>query len=218
MDDAGFQLMGVGPDPVEIIQYHRKTEAQLWESAPLALAVLKDAIDAYLMRMRKSRVNHSLLQRDAERWLFSENLDHPFSFINVCDRLGLNPSYLRRGLRNLREDQGFQASDSIFDRLSPYASQLTPHDVERAVTEAFQIPCMMGRSRARYLARYTHFRIEYNVLKIPTAELEREWRSRGLKDLQAFTKTALTRPIPKERCEVVVQLLIARTEAAMPSK
>ena len=60
----------------------------------LMLAVLESAIWVLLhRRLGRGRV------AEAERWVASDSTDWPFAFINVCQALGLDPGYLRRGLR-----------------------------------------------------------------------------------------------------------------------
>ncbi len=54
----------------------------------LMLAVLEDAINQY-------RINESL---EAKRWLQSDSRMWAYSFVNICEVLDLEPSYLRKGL------------------------------------------------------------------------------------------------------------------------
>src|SRR5262249_31617575 len=64
----------------------------------LMIAILTDAIDCFLhygsVHKRRGRVVH-----EAEQWLLSGDPEWIFSFENICDFLGLNASYLRRGLQ-----------------------------------------------------------------------------------------------------------------------
>jgi len=64
----------------------------------LMLAVLQDAltcIDKYApTRNRKG----SLLFHETEAWVFATADDWVFSFSNVCEALGLNPAYIRKGV------------------------------------------------------------------------------------------------------------------------
>jgi hypothetical protein len=59
----------------------------------LMFAVLLDAV----IQLRKRNTSGAA---DAERWIRGEGEDgdQPFSFANVCGALGIDPSYLARGL------------------------------------------------------------------------------------------------------------------------
>jgi hypothetical protein len=59
----------------------------------LMFAVLLDAV----ILLRRRNTNGAA---DAERWIRGEDAegDSPFSFDNVCQALGIDPSYLARGL------------------------------------------------------------------------------------------------------------------------
>jgi hypothetical protein len=57
----------------------------------LALGVLADAV-------RQVRLGGPQAADD-EAWFASPATDHPFAFLAICERLGLDPEHLRRGLR-----------------------------------------------------------------------------------------------------------------------
>jgi hypothetical protein len=40
-----------------------------------------------------------MLFEEAEAWLFFDESNRVFSFVSVCNLLGFDPDYLRRGLR-----------------------------------------------------------------------------------------------------------------------
>lgn len=69
----------------------------------LMFAVLLDAI----IQLRNRNTNRAA---EAERWIRGEDEDEetdaPFSFCNVCEALGINPGYLRRGLLAWRHQPG----------------------------------------------------------------------------------------------------------------
>jgi len=62
----------------------------------LMLAVLADAVDILLKGDGRDGRSRRLLLETAQ-WIRADD-DGPFSFVNVCETLGLNPSCLRRGL------------------------------------------------------------------------------------------------------------------------
>ncbi len=59
----------------------------------LLFAVLLDAV----IQLRRRNTARSA---EAERWIRGEDddTDTPFSFVNLCETLGIDPSYLARGL------------------------------------------------------------------------------------------------------------------------
>ena len=65
----------------------------------LMTMVLEDAVNCF-QRFAGVDGNPDLGEfRDAERWLFGGEKDWIFSFENICAFLGLDPRYIRRGLR-----------------------------------------------------------------------------------------------------------------------
>ena len=71
----------------------------------LVVALLQDAIDCFhkhaVPRDAKAR---ELFDETAE-WITSDDRQWPFSFLNVCDLLRLNPHYVRGGLDRWRHNQ-----------------------------------------------------------------------------------------------------------------
>jgi hypothetical protein len=65
------------------------------------LAVLEDAISILLKHRASSDARGRRLLAETAEWLASEDEDSPFSFVNVCETLRLDPSRLRHGLRRL---------------------------------------------------------------------------------------------------------------------
>ena len=64
----------------------------------LMLAVLEDAIRSYLSSETRAR-------SEAEGWVLSRQRRSVFSFIVVCETLGLEPKAVRAALRRLRAQQ-----------------------------------------------------------------------------------------------------------------
>jgi hypothetical protein len=64
----------------------------------LLLTLLEDAIHNYRKyRSARDRVGKERFQ-EAEAWIMESETDWIFSFENICELLGLDPAYLRRGL------------------------------------------------------------------------------------------------------------------------
>ena len=64
----------------------------------LMLAVLEDGIRCFQEHLRNPRSNPRLLSQQAEDWIRAVDYDWPFSFNNICETLGIDPSALRTAL------------------------------------------------------------------------------------------------------------------------
>lgn len=62
-------------------------------------AVLEDAIWCFQKQFIVHNRRVQRLAQEAERWFFSDDLSWPFSFVNICTVLSLEPEYVRRGLQ-----------------------------------------------------------------------------------------------------------------------
>ncbi len=69
----------------------------------LMLAVLEDAVACFQKHAHARDNKGKALFREAEEWILEENNDWIFSFANICETLGIDPSYLRRGLIEWKE-------------------------------------------------------------------------------------------------------------------
>lgn len=68
----------------------------------LMRAVMEDAVRCYQKQFVSTRRRAVRFAREAEAWLFSDDTEWPYAFLNVCTALGVNPEYIRRGLRRWR--------------------------------------------------------------------------------------------------------------------
>ena len=69
----------------------------------LMTMILEDAVNCF-QRFARAESNPGLGEfRDAERWLFDGEKNWIFSFENICAFLGLDPRYIRGGLRLWRK-------------------------------------------------------------------------------------------------------------------
>ena len=64
----------------------------------LMFAVLVDAIECFQKYAVLPGPYARRLSENAEEWIFENNRDWPFSFVNVCEAMEIDPSYLRKGL------------------------------------------------------------------------------------------------------------------------
>lgn len=69
----------------------------------LMIAVLEDAVDVYRKLAGARDARRQQLFRDAEEWIESEDRTWIFSFHNVCEILGIEAEYLRRGLHAIKQ-------------------------------------------------------------------------------------------------------------------
>ncbi len=69
----------------------------------LMIAVLEDAVAVYRKQAGARDARNQQLFREAEEWIEDPDRTWLFSFQNICDVLGLDPDYLRRGLHLWKE-------------------------------------------------------------------------------------------------------------------
>lgn len=75
-------------------------EGRSRDSGEVALmrAVLADAFKCFYQAAGKNTRRARRLAKEAEDWFFSDDANWPFSFVNICAALRLEPGYLRRKL------------------------------------------------------------------------------------------------------------------------
>jgi len=69
----------------------------------LMLAILEDAVRSYQENLLSRQKRAKKLFEDAAEWIAETGSEWIFSFESVCDALGLNPAYVRRGLLQWKE-------------------------------------------------------------------------------------------------------------------
>ncbi len=69
--------------------------------ARLALAVVEDAVSTVRLTVGVHAPRARRLATEAWAWIASHDTSHPFAFENLCDHLGLDAAWLRRGLRSV---------------------------------------------------------------------------------------------------------------------
>jgi hypothetical protein len=82
--------------PNESVSGGESRTGQLTGTRALMLAVLEDGIRSYLGTSR-------LLAQDAEYWIYSHRRQSPFSFMVVCEMLGLDADAVRKTLKRMKE-------------------------------------------------------------------------------------------------------------------
>jgi len=99
----------------ELISYTRVPPEQFYDlraglsgrcpEAELMQAVLEDALLCFHKGLVQQGRRAQRLAHEAEEWLLSDDDHWPFSFVSICAVLGLEPAYLRRGLRRWLQGQ-----------------------------------------------------------------------------------------------------------------
>jgi hypothetical protein len=69
------------------------------------LAVLQDAVECYQKYALARDPRGTTLFENACEWIDSGEREWPFSYVNICEVLGLNPEYIRRGLSKWRQQR-----------------------------------------------------------------------------------------------------------------
>ena len=69
----------------------------------LMLAILEDAVNCYLKYAAAKEKKAGQQFKEAEEWIFERHSDWLFSFENICEILGIDPEYLRDGLRRWKQ-------------------------------------------------------------------------------------------------------------------
>lgn len=72
----------------------------------LMVAILEDAVDVYRKQAGARDRKRRQLFEDAEEWIESDDTSWLFSYQNICDVLGIDAGYLRKGLRVWKQRAG----------------------------------------------------------------------------------------------------------------
>jgi hypothetical protein len=97
----------VVPDVLTPGQYYdaRRNGSATAPVRRLMMAVLEDALRCFQNHSEAKSGSYKRLFNEVEQWLCSEEGDGPFSFETVCETLGIEPAFLRSGLRKWRKEQ-----------------------------------------------------------------------------------------------------------------
>jgi len=98
-------------------------DASIVPEKRLLLAILEEAVVTFQRYSADTGRRGRRLFREADEWVCSEDMCWPCSFRNICDVLGLDPSYVRQGLRRWRAGQRADGGEHVphrqpFRRLS----------------------------------------------------------------------------------------------------
>lgn len=103
--DLGAATRTLPPAAVLPEQFHGSPVGAHAVRGEVALmrAVLEDAIECFQKQSRKNGRRAQRLAREAEEWLFTDDQQWPFSFLNICYVLDIDPGYIRRGLKQFQK-------------------------------------------------------------------------------------------------------------------
>jgi hypothetical protein len=131
--------------PSQYADRHRAT--QLQPEKRLMLAVLEDAIDTF-RRYRGARDPRARqLARDAADWLSSDAEDWTFDYRRVCEALGLDPDYVRRGLTAWEARLPLEAAPRGYDPALVARAQAAVRALSAAGWAIRRIGPALGRSK-----------------------------------------------------------------------
>ena len=107
--DAEYGSLGslFVPDVLTPAQYYdeRRDDGAMRPLKRLMLAVLEDALRCFQNNAAATGGRRKRLFMEAEEWLCGTGGEGPFSFDTVCETLGVEPQFLRRGLLEWRAQQ-----------------------------------------------------------------------------------------------------------------
>ncbi len=102
-------------------QYYdeRRDDSVMRPIKRLMLAILEDALRCLHKYADAKNGARRRMFREAEQWLCGESGSALFSFTIVCETLGIEPEYMRSGLREWRETEIRGESGQRVGRRSP---------------------------------------------------------------------------------------------------
>jgi hypothetical protein len=124
-DDIQTRASGVfAPDTLLPGQYFDRIRRgkDLTGEQRLMIAVLEAAVEDYMKHAAaRDRLRQGLFA-EAERWVESTDRSWVYAFETICDHLGLDVEYVRRGLRD-RRDHAREDGDRSNDPIAAEAAQ-----------------------------------------------------------------------------------------------
>jgi hypothetical protein len=78
-------------------------DASLQPEKRLMLAVMEDAVGTFQKYVWARDRSGQRLLAEVEDWFYSDDVDWPYSFVNICHSLGLDVAFMREGLRRWKQ-------------------------------------------------------------------------------------------------------------------
>ncbi len=109
------------PDVLTPEQYYdsRRDDSEIRPVKKLMMAILEDALRCFQNNAEARNGSRKRLFEEAEQWLCGEGGEGPFSFEMVCETLGIEPEFLRTGIKEWRRQQLEGTSTHRLARRSP---------------------------------------------------------------------------------------------------
>ncbi len=101
----------------------------------LLVALVRDAVDCFQKHIHARDAKRRQLFIDAEEWIGADDEYTQFSFNNVCEILGMNPDYVRRGLLTWRDGERRSRRRRVRQKATVRAKRETAHIEARLVKE-----------------------------------------------------------------------------------
>ena len=102
-----------GSDAILPSQFHPARSVHAIEpEARLALAVLEDAVATLRSAVDLGRVRSQRMISETWSWIACDDTTHPFTFVSICDYLGLDAPALRGALRRRYRHLRWVANDA----------------------------------------------------------------------------------------------------------
>jgi hypothetical protein len=110
----GGSAVELEPESVLPSQYFAQAavDASLQPEKRLMLAVLEDAVGTFQKYVNARDRSAQKLFAEVEDWFASDDLDWPYSFVNISHALSLDAAYLRSGLMRWQDRQRTPAGAS----------------------------------------------------------------------------------------------------------
>jgi len=115
MENSGRLFEGDVVAPDQFLEIFTKGRSLVPEKE-LMLAILSDAIECILKYCEDPIPLREKLFREAYDWLFEDDDKEAFAFLNLCETLNLNPSYLRRRLLQKMRERSVDAQRAAGNR------------------------------------------------------------------------------------------------------
>ena len=110
MENSGRLFEGDVLAPDQFLDIFTRTN-NLEPEQELMLAILTDAIECILKYCDEPIPVRAKLFSEAHEWLFAQDEKEPFSFLNVCEILNFDPSYLRRGIQRKMQAKSVRGTE-----------------------------------------------------------------------------------------------------------
>jgi len=84
--------------PVQFFGALKKQDDRIIPDKRLLMAVLEDAVRCFQANVGAPNATRRRLFYETDQWIQNDSADGPFSYVAVCETLGIDPAYLRRAL------------------------------------------------------------------------------------------------------------------------